>query len=68
MNYHFSVFFPNENGGNNNNPFWALGGKIRALVLNVSVTFVPRFGPLQLGVVLVNFYINCLCCLLKQEV
>ena len=56
MIHHFSVFFPNENGGNNNNPFWALGGKIRALVLNSPVTFCAGIGPLQLGIVLVTIY------------
>ena len=32
-------FFPTN--GNNKNPFWALDGKTRPLVLNSSVTFVP---------------------------
>ena len=39
--YQFSVFFLNKNDGNNENPFWALCGEIRLLVLNYPVTFVP---------------------------
>ena len=41
VTYHFSVFFPNKNCGNNENPFWGLSGKIRPLVLSWHVTFVP---------------------------
>ena len=52
MIYQFSMFFPNSNYGNNQNPFWALCGKIRPLALN-SPIFCDGIGPLQLGVVLV---------------
>ena len=64
MTYHFSVFLPNENSGNNRNPFWALSAKIRPLVLNS-----------LLGVVLVYLKHFCtfgcskeeICCLLPSR-
>ena len=40
MIYQFSVFFLNLHDENNGNPFWALCGKIRPLVLNYPISFV----------------------------
>ena len=57
MIYQFSVCFLNYNDENNNNPFWALCGKIGpwALVLNYPIAFVP--GSARCSSALCLFYL-----------
>ena len=54
MTYHFSVIIPNLKDGNEN-PFQALGGKIRPLILNSPVTFVSESVRCSLALCLFLF-------------